>query len=94
VVRDRGEVARVRAGLEAEGLGRGDRVAIMLRNGKEWVWFDLAALALGLVTVPVYVDDRPDNIAYCLNDSGARLLVVEGEEHLRRLAEVRGRLPA
>ena len=65
----------------------------MLRNCKEWVWFDQAALALGLVTVPLYVDDRPDNIAYCLNDSGARLLVVEGEDHLRRLAEVRGRIP-
>ena len=87
------EVARVRAGLEAEGLARGDRVAIMLRNCKEWVWFDQAALALGLVTVPLYVDDRPDNLAYCLNDSGAKLLVVEGEDHLRRLAEVRGRIP-
>ena len=84
---------RVRAGLAAEGLVPGERVAIMLRNGMEWVWFDQGALAQGLVTVPVYVDDRPDNIAYCLNDSGVKLLVVEGEDHLKRLAEVRARMP-
>lgn len=86
-------VGRVRAGLAAEPLAAGDRVAIMLRNCREWVWFDQAAFAQGLVTVPVYVDDRPDNIAYCLHDSGVKLLVVEGEEHLKRLAQVRGHMP-
>ena len=43
--------------------------------------------------MPVYVDDRPDNIAYCLNDAGVKLLVVEGEDHLKRLAEVRAQMP-
>lgn len=88
-----GMVALVRAGLAGEALVPGDRVAIMLRNCREWVWFDQGALAQGLVTVPVYVDDRPENIAYCLNDAGVKLLVVEGEEHLRRLASVRGSMP-
>ena len=83
-------VGRVRAGLAAEPLAPGDRVAIMLRNCREWVWFDQAASAQGLVTVPVYVDDRPDNIAYCLNDAGVKLLFAEGDEHLKRLAQVRG----
>ncbi len=82
-----------RAALAAEGLAPGDRVAIMLRNGREWVWFDQAAAAQGLVTVPVYVDDRPDNIAYCLNDAGAKLLFVEGEDHLRHLAPARAQMP-
>jgi long-chain acyl-CoA synthetase len=86
-------VARARAALQSEGLAPGDRVAIMLRNSKEWVWFDQAAAAQGLVTVPVYVDDRPENIAYCLNDSGVKLLFLEGEEHLKRLAGVRAHMP-
>jgi long-chain acyl-CoA synthetase len=88
-----GEVARVRAALAAEGLAAGERIAIMLRNGLEWVCLDQAALSLGLVVVPVYVEDRPENIAYIVEDSGARLLFVEGDEHLKRLAEVRGRMP-
>ena len=86
-------VARMRAGLVAEKLEPGARVAIMLRNGPDWVYFDQAAHAEGFVVVPLYVDDRPDNIAYCLQDSACRVLLVEGEEHLKKLAEIRERMP-
>ena len=71
------EVARWQATFTREGLKPGDRVALCLHNRVEWVLFDQAALALGLVTVPLYFDDRPDNMIWCLNDSGARLLLVE-----------------
>ena len=37
----------------------------------------MAALGLGLVVVPLYLDDNPENIAWCLKDSGARLVVME-----------------
>ena len=63
------EVARWQTALAREYLKPGDRVALCLRNGVEWVLFDQAALSLGLVTVPLYFDDRPDNMAWCLNDS-------------------------
>src|SRR6185436_3447388 len=86
-------VARMRAGLASENLAAGERVAVMLRNGPEWIYFDQAAHAEGLVVVPLYVDDRPDNIAYCLEDSACRVLLVEGEEHLKKLAEIRERMP-
>ncbi len=52
-----------------DGLKAGDRVAIMLRNSPEWVMCDIAALGLGLIVVPLYTQDRPDNVAYILNDS-------------------------
>ncbi len=84
---------RVRAALVAEGLAPGERVAIMLRNGVDWVCFDQGAYAAGLVVVPLYVDDRPENVAYILNDSGARVLLVEGEEPLTKLAAVLEELP-
>lgn len=71
------EVARWQAAFTRAGLKPGDRVALCLHNRSEWVLFDQAALALGLVTVPLYFDDRPDNMAWCLNDSGARLLLLE-----------------
>ncbi|WP_372523515.1 long-chain fatty acid--CoA ligase [Sulfuricaulis sp.] len=69
--------ARWQAAFAREGLKRGERVALCLHNRVEWVLFDQAALSLGLVTVPLYFDDRPDNMAWCLNDSGARLLLLE-----------------
>ncbi len=71
------EVARWQAAFRKEGLRPGDRVSLCLHNRVEWVLFDQAALGLGLVTVPLYFDDRPDNMAWCLNDAGVRLLLLE-----------------
>ncbi|MBT9589450.1 MAG: AMP-binding protein, partial [Thiobacillus sp.] len=84
------EVARWQAALVKEGLVPGDRVAVMLKNSIEWVIFDQAALALGLVTVPLYLDDRPESAAYILNHSGAKLLLVEGRLQHKKLAEITG----
>jgi long-chain acyl-CoA synthetase len=85
-------VHRIRAALRAEGLTAGDRVAIMSRNCREWALFDQAAHAEGLVVVPLYSEDRPDNVAYIVNDSGTRLVMVAGAEQHGRLTEVAGRL--
>lgn len=78
-------VARWRAALAGEGFKPGDRVAIHLRNCKEWVCFDLAAQYLGLVVVPLYTEDRPDNVAYILNDARCRLLLVQSAAQWTRL---------
>jgi len=82
-----GEVARWRAALAGESLAPGERVAIMLHNCREWVMFDQAALALGLVVVPLYTNDRPDNVAFILEDAGVRLLLVEDTSQCQALAE-------
>ena len=84
------EVARWQAALVNEGLVPGDRVAVMLKNSVEWVIFDQAALGLGLVTVPLYLDDRPDNAVYILDHADAKLLLVEGRFQLKKLAEIAG----
>lgn len=71
--------------LAGEGLLPGDRVALSLRNSVDWVVFEQAALSLGLVVVPLYTDDRPDNIAFILNDAAVKLLLVQDAIRLRRL---------
>jgi long-chain acyl-CoA synthetase len=65
----------------------------MLRNRVEWALFDLAALGLGLVTVPLFADDRTENILYILKDTGARFVLVEDEERWMRLGETETLLP-
>jgi long-chain acyl-CoA synthetase len=80
------EVARWREALAAEDLLPGDRVAVHLRNSKEWVFYDQAALGCGLVTVPLYTDDRPDNVAYIMTDSAVKVLLVQDVGHWKRLA--------
>jgi long-chain acyl-CoA synthetase len=79
------EVARYRAALAREAFSPGDRVAVMLRNSPHWVIFDLAAMSLGLVVVPLYLDDRPENASYILEHAQARLLFVEGRVQHRKL---------
>lgn len=74
------EVERWQAAMKAEGLAPGDRVALCMRNRIEWVFFDQAALGLGLISVPLYFDDRPDNMAWCMEDAGVKLLVLETDE--------------
>ncbi|NNG13804.1 MAG: AMP-binding protein, partial [Gammaproteobacteria bacterium] len=81
------QVAHWQQALNKEGFTAGDRVAILLHNSVEWVCFEQAALALGLVVVPLYTTDTPDNIAYILADSGARLLLVGDLEQWQALAE-------
>jgi len=75
------EVARWQGALAAEDLQPGDRVAVLLRNCKEWVTYDQAALGCGLVIVPLYLDDRPESMAYILKDSACKLLLLQGQEH-------------
>jgi len=86
------EVGRWQAAFKREGLQAGDRVAVMLKNCREWVVFDIAALGLGLVVVPLYTDDRPENAAWIMEDAGVRLLLVEGKKQWKRLQQVSSRL--
>lgn len=83
---------RWQAALRNEGLMPGDRVVIMLRNCPEWVAFDLAALGLGLVTVPLFVNDRPDNFAYIIDATDARLMLIDGVDHWQGITAVHHRL--
>jgi long-chain acyl-CoA synthetase len=87
-----GEVARWQAALSKVGLAKGDRVGIMLRNCPQWVMFDQAAMSLGLVVVPLYTVDRPDNIAYIANDADVKVLLFENEEQWQALRTVRDQL--
>jgi len=86
------EVARWQRALRAAGLKKGERVMIQSRNSWEWVICDQAALGLGLVPVPVFVNDRADNIAWIANDCRASLLVIEGPEQWQTLEPVLERL--
>jgi long-chain acyl-CoA synthetase len=82
------EVCRWQAALLKEDLNAGDRIAIMAANGPEWSACDMAAHGLGLVMVPLYVNDRAENISLVLEDCGARLLVVGGPEQWQALTAV------
>ena len=66
---------------------------MLLRNCPEWVMFDQAAFSLGLVTVPLYTDDRAENAAYILQDAAVKVLLIQDAGRWKRLAEVVGDAP-
>jgi len=78
--------SRYQQGLQQEGLSKGDRVAIQLKNSIEWVAFEQAALGLGLVIVPLYVDDRADNVAYIIHDAGVKVLLANDAKQWQDLS--------
>lgn len=86
------EVARWQAALAGLALKRGDRVAVMLRNCPVWIAFDQAAMSLGLVNVPLYTVDRPDNVAYIVKDADVKVLLFNSAEQWQALRTVRDRL--
>ena len=60
-------VARAAAALRDLGLGRGDRIVLMLRNIAEFHVFDLAAAFCGATSVSIYNSSSPDQIRYLVN---------------------------
>ena len=73
------EVDRAAAGFAALGLAPGDRVAIQLPNGLDWIRAAIGALRAGLVVVPVNTAYTDPELEYVLTDSGASLLVVPAD---------------
>ena len=70
--------ARVAGGLRRVGIDRGDRVAIRLPNGIEWVLAFFGAQLLGAVVVPVNTRFTEDEAAYVVKDSGAAFTFADG----------------
>jgi long-chain acyl-CoA synthetase len=81
-------------GLQALGMERGDRIALVSESRPEWILCDLAVLTAGAATVPVYPTQSAPQARYILQDCGARLAIVSTHEQLAKVQEVRHLLPA
>jgi long-chain acyl-CoA synthetase len=79
--------------LAEAGVERGQCVAILSENRPEWLYTDLGAQGMGMLGVGVYPTSSPDQLAYILQDSGARVLVVENQEQLDKALAVRADCP-
>ncbi len=84
---------RIGLGLVSLGLKRGDVVSILSEDTKEWLYFDLGVQCVGGIASGVYTTDAPTQLAYLLNDSGSRFLVVENDEMLDKYLEIADQVP-
>jgi len=78
-------IDRWRSAFIKLGLKQGDRIAILQRNSTHWVCFDQAAHAQGLVVVPLYMEDRADNMAYIMELTQSQLLFIDNAPHWEEL---------
>ncbi len=80
-------------GLAELGVVKGDRVSILGNTRPEWTYFDFAALSIGATVVPIYQTNSPEECRYVLENSDAKVVVVEDDEQLEKIREVRDKLP-
>jgi long-chain acyl-CoA synthetase len=84
---------KLRAGLIGMGIKPGDRVAILSDNSPQWMIVDQAILGLGAVTTPMFTTSGAEEHRHVLDDSGARLIAVNGDDMLKKIVGLSGAIP-
>jgi long-chain acyl-CoA synthetase len=84
---------KISKSLMALGIRKGDKVTILSWTRLEWIQLDLATVSIGAITVGIYQSSLPDDCAYIINHSDAAVLIVENQDQLDKISEVRHNLP-
>jgi len=87
------EVQTLAGGLASLGLKRGEKLAIIGDNRPRLYWGMTAAQTLGAIPVPLYQDSVADEMAYILDNADIKIALVEDQEQVDKLLEVRDRCP-
>jgi malonyl-CoA/methylmalonyl-CoA synthetase len=69
------EIRRRAAWFQKMGVQQGDRIALQLPKGMEFIFLHLAVLSLGAMTLPLNDDYSSDEVAYFLSDSGSSIFI-------------------
>jgi long-chain acyl-CoA synthetase len=86
-------VQTVAHGLLALGIEPGDRVAILSENRREWLFTDVATVAVRAITVGLYPTNPAAEVGYLLSHSAARMLVAEDQEQVDKALAVLDECP-
>src|SRR5918999_5330320 len=86
-------VARATSGLRELGVGRGDRVVLMMRNRPEFHVVDLAVAMLGATPISIYNSSSPEQVQYLTAHCEASVAVAEDLGFLERFLKVGSELP-
>ncbi len=88
------EVRDFALGLAALGFTRGQRLSVIGDNRPRLYWAQVAAQALGGVSVPVYQDSIAKELAYVWNHADVSVIVAEDQEQVDKVLALRAELPA
>lgn len=87
------KVLDLAGGLKKLGVKKGDRIAIFSRTRYEWTVADMAILACGAITVPIYESSIADQVSYILRNSAAKIVFVEDPAQLKKIKAIAEEIP-
>lgn len=87
------EVRAIACGLAAQGLKRGDHIAVIGENRPRLYWTVLAAQCLGAIPVPMYQDAIAQEMVYVFENAEIAYAVVEDQEQVDKLLEIQPQCP-
>ncbi|MCL5028337.1 MAG: long-chain fatty acid--CoA ligase [Bacteroidetes bacterium] len=76
-------------GLASIGIKREDKIAIISENRPEWVFSDMAVLALGAVDVPIYPSLTAESVEFILNNSESKAVIVSNKFQFNKILKVK-----
>lgn len=88
-----GKVKNFGLGMVSLGIEKGDKVALLSENRYQWAVADLAILAIGAITVPIFPTLIPPQVKHIIADSKARSIIVSTSKQLEKLLEIKDELP-
>jgi long-subunit acyl-CoA synthetase (AMP-forming) len=80
-----GKTFQIAQHLLDQGIRPGDRMGMLSENRAEMFMFELAAMSIGAVTVPIFAGYQPQQVAYVLGRAKPRYVVVSGKHQLEKL---------
>ncbi len=87
------ETKKLSQGLMQLGIEKGDKVSILSDTRYEWGLFDFAILTAGGATVTIYPTLVPDSVKFILDNSDSKIIIVENEEQLNKVIQIKDELP-
>ena len=87
-------VRNIALGLSELGLGKGDVVALIGDNRPQWVWGEVAAHAVGAMSLGIYRDALESEISYLVDYARCRVVIAEDEEQVDKFLTLEDRVPS
>ncbi len=81
-------IENIALGLNALGIHKGDRVAILAANSPDWTLTDAGCQLSGIIDVPIYTTLTDSSVCYIINDSGARVFFLDNQAAFDRLRAI------
>ncbi|MEQ9138565.1 MAG: AMP-binding protein [Thalassobaculum sp.] len=82
------KVRRMALGLRELGIGAGDVVALLGDNDVDWVSMEIAAHAVGAMTLGIYRDALEEEVGYLVDYAGAKAVFAQNQEQVDKLVSL------